>query len=84
MAKLIGYGLVYAKKAGEGGRRPTSDSDCVQSPSVPGDCRRQLTGEYKGGRRPTSDSDCVQSPSVPSARRRRVMGDHNYGGGIIA
>jgi uncharacterized protein len=29
----------------EGGRRPTSDSDSIESPSVPGDCQRQLTGD---------------------------------------
>jgi cell filamentation protein len=33
----------------EGGRSPTSDSDSLESPSVPGDCRRQLTGEIEVG-----------------------------------
>ena len=63
----------------EVGLCPTSESDCLQSPSVASARPERVMAELEVGHRPTSESDCLQSPSVASARPERVMAESEVG-----
>ena len=59
----------------EVGLRPTSESDCLQSPSVASTGFIPGMADNEVGPRPTSESDCLQSPSVASTEHSSGMAD---------